>query len=139
MPPMALLDTHAWIWLVARDASLKKRAVLNKIENARAVGGLHISAMSVWEVGMLGSKGRIRLGTDCLDWVREALKRSGAILVPISPEIAVASTRLPGDFRGDPADAIIVATARQLQARLVTSDKRIKAYADQGFVDVVPV
>ena len=138
MPGLLLLDTHVWIWQVARDGSLSKRSVLNEIERARDEGSLRVSAMSVWEVGMLESKGRIRLGMDCLDWVRQALDRSGVVVVPLSPEIAVASTRLPGGFRGDPADSVIVATARELKARLVTADERLKAYADQGFVDVLP-
>ncbi len=88
---------------------------------------------------MLESKGRIRLGMDCLEWIQQALDRSGAVVVPLSPEIAVASTRLPGGFRSDPMDCIVVATAQELQARLVTSDARIKAYGEQGFVDVLPV
>ncbi len=139
MPGLLLLDTHVWIWHAARDKSLKKRSVLGEIENARAKGNVRLSAMSIWEVGMLESKGRIRLGMDCLDWVRQALDRSGVVVVPMSPEILVASTRLPGGFHGDPADHIIIATARELQARLVTADEAMKEYGDQGFVDVLPV
>ncbi len=140
MPRSLLLDTHVWIWHAARDVSLlRKRSVVREIARAREEGELLLSAISVWEVGMLESKGRIQLSMDCLDWVREALARSGVGVVSLSPEIAVASTRLPGDFRSDPADCIIVATARHLPARLVTADEGIRAYGEQGFVDVLPV
>ncbi len=139
MPRLLLLDTHVWIWHAARDASLKKRSVLSEIEKAREEGDLRVSVISVWEVGMLETEGRIRLGMDCIEWVRHALDESGVTVVPLTPEIVVASTRLPGEFHADPWDRVIVATARELQARLVTADKRIKAYGDQGFVDVLPV
>jgi PIN domain nuclease of toxin-antitoxin system len=69
---------------------------------------------------------------DCLDWVSEAVRRSGLRIVPLSPEIAVGSTRLPGELRGDPADRIIVATARHEGAVLVTRDRNLLAYAARG-------
>ena len=79
-----LLDTHTWIWHVARDACLmRKRSVANEIDKAREDGELLLSAMSIWEVGMLESKGRIQLGMDCMDWVRLALERSGVRVVPL--------------------------------------------------------
>ena len=139
MPPLLLLDTHVWMWDVADDPRLAKRAVLSEIKRARAEGAVRISAMSVWEIGMLESKGRIQLGMDCIEWVREALRRSGAVVVPMSPEIAVASTRLPGHVKWKLADRIIVATARHIHARIVTADENIKACAEQGFVDILPV
>ncbi len=139
MPELLLLDTHVWVRYVFAEFPQSKRALVKQLDKARAQGNVRVSAMSVWEVGMLESKGRIQLGMGCLDWVRHALERSNATVVPLSPEIAVASTRLPGGFRGDPADHIIVATARGLQARLVTADEQMKAYAKQGFVDVLPV
>jgi predicted nucleic acid-binding protein len=58
-------------------------------------------------------------------------------LAPLSPAIAVESTRLPGDFHRDPADRFIVATARELGATLVTRDERILRYGAEGFVQVL--
>lgn len=86
---------------------------------------------------MLESKGRVRLASDCLTWVRTALEAPGTRLVPLSPEIAVASAHLPGEFHGDPADRILVATARIHALTLVTRDERILAYGRAGFVAVL--
>jgi len=139
MSPLLLLDTHVLTRYVFEEFKARQRALVDEIDRAREEGGLRVCAITIWEVGMLESKGRIQLDMDCLEWVREALRRSGAVVVPMSPEIAVASTRLPGEFRGDPADRIILATARHFQARLVTADQNMKAYAERGFVDVLPV
>jgi PIN domain nuclease of toxin-antitoxin system len=83
---------------------------------------------------MLESKGRLDLYTTCAKWVEEALAMPGLTLAPFTPAIAIESTRLPGTFRGDPADRIIVSTARALKARLLTSDKNIRAYARQRHI-----
>jgi PIN domain nuclease of toxin-antitoxin system len=139
MSQVVLLDTHVWVRYAFQELPPRRHALVKEIERARAESRLRLSIVSIWEVGMLESRGRIWLGMDCLDWVRHALGRSGAALVPLSPEIAVASTRLPGGFRSDPMDCMIVATARELRARLVTADENMKAYADQGFVDVLPL
>ncbi len=88
---------------------------------------------------MLEAKGRIRLSKDCLAWVQEALSAPGTSLVPLTPEIAVESSRLPGKFHGDPADRILVATARLLGATLLTRDERILAYGKGKLVSVMPV
>ena len=72
-----------------------------------------------------------------MDWVSAALALPGVRLAPIEPAIAVASTRLPGDLHGDPADRLIVATARHLGAVLVTADKQLLAYGALGHVAVL--
>jgi PIN domain nuclease of toxin-antitoxin system len=133
-----LLDTHVWLWLVSGAEPLR-RSVLSAVEGAARRGRIRVSAISVWEVAMLEAKGRIRLAKDCLAWVQEALSAPGASLVPLTPEIAVESSRLPGDFHGDPADRILVATARLLGATLLTRDERILAYGKGKLVSVMPV
>jgi PIN domain nuclease of toxin-antitoxin system len=90
----------------------------------------------VWEIGMLESKGRLLLNLPCEAWVREALKTPGLTLAPLTPEIAVDSTRLPGAFHGDPADRIIVATARRLGARLLTRDRKLLEYGRKRHVPI---
>ena len=85
MSRVVLLDTHVWGWHVARDASLMRRSVLNVIEKAREEGDLRVSVISVWEVGTLETEGRIRLGMDCIEWVRHALDESGVTVVPMTP------------------------------------------------------
>jgi len=132
-----LLDTHVWLWVVGGAIPLK-RPVLSAVERAARRGLIRVSAISVWEVAMLDAKGRIRLSKDCLAWVTEALVAPGVSLVPLTPEIAVESSRLPGTFHGDPADRILVATARLLGAVLVTRDKTILSYGKGKHVSVMP-
>jgi PIN domain nuclease of toxin-antitoxin system len=77
---------------------------------------------------MLEAKGRIQLALPCEAWVTEALATPGLTLVPLTTEIAIDSTRLPGALHGDPADRIIVATERRLRARLLTRDRHLIEY-----------
>ncbi|HJX14940.1 MAG TPA: type II toxin-antitoxin system VapC family toxin [Candidatus Deferrimicrobiaceae bacterium] len=133
-----LLDTHVWLWVVGGVEPLK-RSVLSTVEGAARGGRIRVSVISVWEVAMLEAKGRIRLTKDCLAWVRDALSAPGTSLVPLSPEIAVESSRLPGRFHGDPADRILVATARLLGGTLLTRDDRILAYGKGKHVSVKAV
>jgi PIN domain nuclease of toxin-antitoxin system len=135
---LLLLDTHVWLWLVGGAEPLG-RNVLSAVEDAARRGRIRVSVISVWEVAMLESKGRIRLAMDCLVWVQEALSAPGTSLVPLTPEIAVESSRLSGDFHGDPADRILVATARLLGATLLTRDERILAYGKRKLVSVMSV
>jgi PIN domain nuclease of toxin-antitoxin system len=91
-----------------------------------------VSAITPWEIALLVSKGRLRLGADVMQWIREALTKPGVQLAPLEPEIAVASTRLPFEMHPDPADRILVATARHLGATLVTADGALLGFARQG-------
>jgi PIN domain nuclease of toxin-antitoxin system len=91
-----------------------------------------VSSITPWEIGLLVSKGRLRLGADVMQWIREALAKPGVRLAQLEPEIAVASTRLPFEMHGDPADRILVATARHLGATLVTADGALLAIAKAG-------
>ena len=88
---------------------------------------------------MLEAKRRIVLPLDPVGWVRQALKAPGISLAALTPEIALESSRLPGEFHGDPADRILAATARNLQAALVTQDQRILRYAQKRFLTAVAV
>jgi len=108
------------------------RTTLKAITNAANRGALLLSAISIWEVAMLESKGRLELFSGCEHWVRNALATPGLTLVPLTPEIAIHSTRLPGEVHGDPADRIIAATARLMGARLATNDQKLIDYATHG-------
>ena len=132
-----LLDTHYWIWLQAGTSQPFPNRIRQAVESAALAGNLTVSVISVWELGMLESKGRIRLGLPLEQWVERALGTPGLTLAPLTVEIAIESTRLPGAFHGDPADRIIVATARRLDARLLTRDRGIIAYARKGHVAVL--
>ena len=133
---LLLLDTHCWIWLQSGQLDQLTRATAERIRSAAEAGLLRISVISVWEIALLEAKGRVRINMDCLEWVREALKTPGLSLVPLTPEIAVDSTRLPGELHGDPADRILLATARNIGARLLTRDQALLEYGRSGHAKV---
>ena len=132
--PLLILDTHIWIWLSNKNTNQISQACLAEINTAKRLG---VSIISVWEVGMLESKGRLRFNAPCHTWVHEALNAPRLSLLPMSPDIAIESSYLPGPIHGDPADRILVATSRTLGARLVTRDKLLQEYGRQGFVDIL--
>ena len=96
--PRLLLDTHAWLWLMSGTLEFAP-IVQEQIEQAAQQHQVYISAISVWEVGLLESKGRIRLQMPCEAWVREALATPGLSLAPLTPEVIsvkwLASTPTP--------------------------------------------
>ncbi len=131
-----ILDTHVWIWLMEGSPRLKLSA-RKQIEEFVTEHALGISAISIWEVAMLESKGRVSFDIECGEWIKTSLSAPGISLMPIVPEIAVDATRLPGDIHGDPADRIIIATTRFCGGVLVTADRAILDYAKTGFISVV--
>jgi PIN domain nuclease of toxin-antitoxin system len=90
--------------------------------------GISVSAISCWEVAKLVEQGRLTLPCPVFDWLQQAISYPGVRLIDLSPRICVESTQLPGEFHRDPADQIIVATARILDAPLVTMDRKILEY-----------
>ena len=123
----ALLDTHAWVWWVTEDRRLSKRAH-GAIERARKGDGLGLSAISIWEVAKKVEKGQLTLDRPVDEWLDIALAADGLQLLELTRPVLVDSCRLPGSFHGDPADQIIVATARRRAASLITADARIHEY-----------
>lgn len=123
---MILLDTHIWIWWVHGDEHLNIRLAdhLAQYENQ----GLGISVISCWEVAKLVEYKRLELPCPVLEWFKQALNYPGIRLVELTPQIAFESTRLPGNFHRDPADQIIVATARIHNIPLASVDAKILAY-----------
>lgn len=127
-----LLDTHVVLWATFNEPRLGRHAT-KAINLASRENRLAVSAITPWEIGLLASKGRINLYMDTLEWVLGALAKPGVALVPLEPEIAVASSRLPFEMHSDPADRILVATARHLGAMLVTADKALLELAKNGY------
>lgn len=123
---MIVLDTHIWIWWVDNPAQMPQD--FQDYIQAHETQGLGVSAISCWEVAKLVEYGRLILPGPVDQWMQQALAYPGVQLLPLSPEIAVESTCLPGSFHRDPADQIIVATARLYQCPLVTIDQKIRAY-----------
>ena len=126
-----LLDTHVWVWLMEGRAGVNPEAV-QLMERAGEESFLRVSVISAWEVGMLEARGRIRFDIPCEEWVENAFGLPGLSLMPLTPSICVRCSRLPGVFHGDPADRLIVATARELGAVLLTRDELILQYAALG-------
>jgi PIN domain nuclease of toxin-antitoxin system len=134
IPAPLVLDTHIWIWLMEGVSGELSAATVRLIDEAGTNAALAVSAISVWEVAMLDQRGRVTLSRSIDEWVRMALTAPGIRLVDLSPEIALESARLPGELHGDPADRILVATARVLGGTLITRDKQILRYAAAGHV-----
>lgn len=128
---LVLLDTHAWVWLMSGSDRLGPKA-RKAVQRSIADGAVLVSAISPWEVAMLVCKGRLVLDRDVGEWVNAAISQPGIRLEVLSPEIAVASTRLPGNLHGDPADRIIAATARHGEAILLTDDQLLLDYGKAG-------
>ncbi len=124
---MIVLDTHIWIWWVNGDTQLMQE-YQDYIQQQEAQG-LGISAISCWEVAKLVERNRLVLSIPVDQWLDQALMYPGVSLLDLTPKICVESTQLPGEFHRDPADQIIVATARIYDCPLVTMDNKILGYA----------
>lgn len=128
-----LLDTHVWLWLEAGSDELSARD-RGTIATALGAGRLHIAAISLWELALLASRRRLVLGQPTSLWFEAALAEPGPIVEPLDVRVAIESCELPGTFHRDPADRMIVATARVIGATLMTRDRRILDYAAAGHV-----
>ena len=123
-----LLDTHAWVWWVSEDRRLSGPA-RRTIDKAAAGDRLWLSFISIWEVAKKVEKGQLVLDRPLDNWLDLATDRAGLHLAELTRPVLIESCRLPGPFHGDPADQIIVATARDRDAVLVTKDRQIHQYA----------
>jgi len=123
---MIVLDTHIWVWWVHQDEHLTR--IQSEVIAASETDVIGVSAISCWEIAKLVEYGRLELPNPLEAWFDQALNYPGVHLLPLTPEIAVESTCLPGKFHRDPADQIIVATARVYNCALVTSDEKILNY-----------
>jgi PIN domain nuclease of toxin-antitoxin system len=130
-----LLDTHVLIWFVQADSSLGART-RKQIETAQQAEGIGISAITPWEVAMLVGKKRVSLGRPAGEWVSRVLALGGMRLIPLEPLIAVAAGELAG-LHGDPADRILIATARHYETPLLTADRAILGYGVAGHVEAI--
>lgn len=132
-PSDVVLDTHALLWWQAGSRKLSHRAGLT----IEAANRLLVSPISCWEVAMLVAKGRVRLDRPTATWVRDLLVQERVCAAELTPAIATAAGEL-ADFHGDPADRILYATARSLQAELLSKDELLHRYgAEQADVGVV--
>ncbi len=121
-----ILDTHAWFWSLQDLDRIPSRARKALEQPGNAPFGL--AAISLWELAKLVEKGRITLTIPLAEWIARATDPEFIEVLPLTPEVAVDSTNLPGGFHGDPADEMIIAAARLQNATLITADRRIRSY-----------
>ncbi|MCX7017004.1 MAG: type II toxin-antitoxin system VapC family toxin [Candidatus Sumerlaeota bacterium] len=123
---MILLDTHIWLWWVHGTPGLSS----SQTEAIRAHENdeIGVSVISCWEVAKLVQHGRLTLPRPLKPWFDQALGYPGVTLIGLTPEIITESVELPGGFHRDPADQLIVATARILRCPLAICDAKIQAY-----------
>ncbi|MBN4069119.1 type II toxin-antitoxin system VapC family toxin [Beggiatoa alba] len=125
---MLVIDTHVLVWFVNGSDELSATAK-KAIDAIMTKGGeIIISSISAWEISMLIEKKRLVLSMDIENWLEQVEQIEGFRFMPVDNEISYKSTMLPGDFHKDPADRMIVATARKLAVALVTADEQIRAY-----------
>lgn len=122
-----LLDTHAWVWWVTEDRRLSARAK-SRIATSTAQQDLWLSLISVWEVAKKVEKQQLVLDRALDQWLDAAVTQPGLGIWEMTRLILVESCQLPQPFHGDPADQILVATARQRGAVLITKDQRLRRY-----------
>ena len=101
---------------------------MNLLSRPERYEELLLSAISPWEFCKLLEKGRLGINCDPQKWLTAALDMPKLRIVPLTPQISLASTTLPGPFHDDPADQIIIASARDEQATILTKDQRIRTY-----------
>ncbi len=123
---MIVLDTHIWVWHVQGDKCLT--ADYTQVIQQYEPIGLGINAILLWEIAKAVEHGRLSLPVPIEDWFLIALAYPGITLLPLTPQIVIESTQLPGTFHKDPADQIITATARVYNCPLVTQDAKILNY-----------
>ncbi|GAB6908393.1 type II toxin-antitoxin system VapC family toxin [Desulfosarcina cetonica] len=122
---MLILDTHVLVWLDEGSSQLGKSA-LKRIDNALAMGELGVATITFWEIAMLVEKGRLSMKAE-LDIWRTELLSAGLVEIPLQGPSAIRAGQL-ATFHGDPADRMIVATAIENSAELITADEKILSW-----------
>jgi PIN domain nuclease of toxin-antitoxin system len=133
---MILLDTHVLVWFFEGVPRLSVPA-RTAIERSGAANEVLVSVISFLEIGMLVAKNRMRLSGPVQEWTNRVVAWRGLSVADLTPTVAVESSFLPGVLHADPADRVLVATARSLDVTLVTHDRRILRYGEQGHVKVM--
>lgn len=124
---MIVLDTHALVWWASGSAELSAKAK-SAIDRECREGQIVVSAISAWEITMLVEREKLVLSMDVEIWLDTVADIDAVCFFPVDVDISIKSVQLPGEFHKDPADRMIVATARRLAAPLVTKDEKIRAY-----------
>lgn len=139
-PAAILLDRCAAIWLASGEtiSAYSRECILA----AGTVEGIYISPVTAWEIGMLsrprpGQRKPLQFLPDPKAWYGRLISGPGIRQANLTADIAIESSRLPGNPPTDPGDRLIIATARQLNIPVTTRDRRIIGYGKAGHVQVV--
>ncbi|HEY7450014.1 MAG TPA: type II toxin-antitoxin system VapC family toxin [Vicinamibacterales bacterium] len=124
-----MLDTHVWVWSVDGDTRRIGRRSRQLLRRAESRSAIRVSPMAIFELAALCTLGRVRLARSLDQWVRDALETAGVRIAELTPAIALDAGAIPRSVLADPLDRLLVATARQLDAVFLTSDRRILDYA----------
>ncbi|MEI6720574.1 MAG: type II toxin-antitoxin system VapC family toxin [Betaproteobacteria bacterium] len=120
-----VLDTHIWIWWLTGDKALSE-AERDALDAEATSKGCNLPAISLWEAQMLHAKGRLRLPLPFDAWLAQAADPRILTVLPVDVKVVSALNRLPPSFHGDPADRMIVATAKAHSLPLATRDASIR-------------
>ncbi|HVY86243.1 MAG TPA: type II toxin-antitoxin system VapC family toxin [Caulobacterales bacterium] len=135
MSPSILLDTCAALWAAADELSEEAATALSRASGAGA--RTYVSPITAWEIGVLARKGRFRSPMSPERWFERLMRTPGLELAEMPPEVLIASSFLPDFVHDDPADRIIVATAREYGLAIMTRDRMLLDYGAQGYVSVL--
>lgn len=125
---MIAIDTHVLVWLATGARQMISKKAMKRISEELANGQIWVSTISTWEIAMLVERERLLLSIDVESWLKKVGEINAIRFQPVTNKIALESVRLPGEFHKDPADRMIVATARTMGLALVTADEKIQAY-----------
>ena len=125
---MIVLDTHILVWWATGDLTKLSPNAISAVNQELAGGEIIVSSITAWEIAMLIAKERIVISMDLDEWLSTIAQIDAVKFYVIDNDIAVKSASLPGEFHKDPADRMIVATARKLGCGLVTADEKILNY-----------
>lgn len=131
-----VLDTHVLVWLMQEPDKIGRRA-LAAIDRAVQDGPVYFPAITTWEISMLACRNKLQLGAETGSWIARVLADGRVQIADLSAKIALDAGCLPGEIHGDPADCMIVATARAMGLPLVTADRAILAYAAAGHLKAI--
>lgn len=126
---MLLLDTHVWIWSVAGDTRRIGRRARQRLARTQSTHEIFVSPVSLFEVTALHTAGRLRLTRSPEQWIRGALDETGIRVAELVPDMAIDAGTITRGALADPLDRLLVATARHMDAALMTGDAQILAYA----------
>lgn len=125
---MIAIDTHVLVWLATGARQMISKKAMKRITEELQNGEIWVSAISAWEITMLAERERLVLSLDVESWLSKINEIDAIRFQPVNNKIAIESVRLPGEFHKDPADRMIVATARTMGLALITADEKIQAY-----------